>query len=676
MAKDKWVDLPQTITGNVVDFPDTYAGKVGNAKGRRPHRSKLQSAPFVGWDGEGYTDDNGTHHYMLFGNSNGDHVTGTSLTWRECFPLLLDSADNINVIFSGDYDIIMMTRTLPFTVRDRLLHGKPVKYGGYRMVYRRRKMFFLKDLKSNRSMVLYDMFSFFQCSFVKACVEYLGDDETLQEMHRMKLQRNTFKLGDESIVPYWTSELDYLVQLANTLRELLADVGIKPRGWYGPGAVANALLNREGMKAYYAPIPDEIVDIAERAYYGGRFEQFRVGKLDDVYEYDIRSAYPAAIAQLPDFTEARWEHIVYEEGEYPKTYNSYALYKVSWHVPSLGIHPFPWRADDGHIYYPRTGYESWYWGVEVYECLRKSFPKDMYTVHECWHPHLPNKVRMPFRSWVPQMYEDRARMKREGNPAQKALKLGLNSLYGKLAQSTGTQFNDDGTYRKPAWHNILWAGWVTAATRARLYDAIRRQAPKVIAMETDAIFTTHPIPGLELSEKLGEWEETHFGKVLYIHSGIYYAMTDEGLWRTKSRGLEVDKTRSADYWLEIFSRLPHENVEITNRFPRFGSDVRQKATYGKWYEYETSTTFPLPKSLSKRLHHPKGCLVCIARDTLTYADHAHFLSVPQGAIQSDWQSSTPYNFVWRKDVSYEWPSIIRSEAIELPEEVTWEWDNE
>lgn len=663
------------VTSKVVEFPEEDYKHGINAEGRRPHREKLQKAPFVAWDGEGYTDDTGQHHYMMFGNSNGDSVKGTSLTWRECFPLLLQSGDSNNVIYGGDYDIIMMTRDMPYVVRERLYKGLPVKYGGYRMRYMRRKMFYLSDLRTNKRVVLYDVLSFFQTTFVNACKEYLGDDETLQAMHQMKLKRDAFNLGDESVIPYWQSELDYLVRLANTLRELLLAVDIKPRGWYGPGAVASALLNSHHMKHYYGSQPDEIIDIAERAYYGGRFEQFRVGKLDNVYEYDIRSAYPHAIAQLPDFSYAHWQHATHEAGDRVPV-DIFGLYNVSWRVGPLDIGPFPWRRADGRIYYPRFGHASWYWGIEVRECLQKSFPPRMYTINESWVPNLPEDTEQPFRSWVPQMYKDRARMKREGNPAQKALKLGLNSLYGKLAQSTGTQIDKDGTYKKPPWHHILWAGWITASTRARLFNAIRKHRTSVIAMETDAIFTTKPIPELKCSERLGDWEETHFEQVLYVQSGVYYALTEDGVWRLKSRGLEVDKTKSANYWLETFKRLPHEVVTITNKMRRFGTDIRMRDTFGRWYDYETSTTMPMTSS--KRMHG--HCLVCLVyakseRPIPSYAECSHLLMVPQGSIDSDIMPSTPYGFIWRNDANYEWPSVIRSEVIELPEDLAFEWED-
>ena len=661
------------VHGETLDeFPKQQGHGRPKKEGRRPHREKMQTAPFVAWDGEGYSTDDGDHHYMLFGNSLGSSVKGESLTWRQCFPLLLEDHGGINVIYGGDYDVFMMTKTMPFPIRKRLYAGLPVKYAGYRMVWYRRKYLLLTETKGQkRSTVLYDVISFFQCSFVNACKEYLGDDETLQAMHQMKLKRDSFTYSDDAVDPYWRSEMDYLVRLMDTLRELLAEVGIKPRGWYGPGAVASALMAQRKMQAHYGHTPNEIVDIAERAYYGGRFEQFKVGKMEKVYEYDIRSAYPAAIVKLPDFSLASWQP--WKEGD---AISPWGLYNVSWNISSpklmpnnpLIIGPLPYRTDKGQILFPLKGSNSWYWGVEIKACMEHELPIEFYTIHEGWTPVIPNH-QMPF-NWVREMYEQRAQMKREGNPAQKALKLGLNSLYGKLAQSTGAKLDHDtGEWTKPRWHNILWAGWITAHTRAKIFSALRENKKSVVAIETDAVFTLAPLENLVLSEALGDWERTDLDTILYIHSGVYYALR-EGVWRSKSRGVEADGSKSADYWLDIFSKLPQTSVALTLRLRRFGTDIRQPDRFGRWFDHITTTV--MPNAFSKRIHFAIMCPVCGAsKNRATYLDSHHYLAVPQGAIESDWRESTPYKFPWRKDTPYEWPEVIKGDCIEM-EEVTWQ----
>jgi hypothetical protein len=61
--------------------------------------------------------------------------------------------------------------------------------------------------------------------------------------------------------------------------------------------------------------------------------------------------------------------------------------------------------------------------------------------------------------WVEPLYAYRRQLGSSGQGYP--LKLAINSLYGKLAQRIG----------EPPWRNPLWAGLITARTRALLMDA-------------------------------------------------------------------------------------------------------------------------------------------------------------------------------------------------------------
>ena len=145
----------------------------------RPRRRSYESRgrPFVAWDGEGVTDERG-HHYQLFGSSDGEVVMGAELTWRETFPLLLASQeDAIHVGFALVYDTVMMLRGHPEI--QRIMQGQRTYVDEYNIQYFRGKWLHIKSRITGRSMRLYDVFSFFQCSFVKACREYLGEHPAL-----------------------------------------------------------------------------------------------------------------------------------------------------------------------------------------------------------------------------------------------------------------------------------------------------------------------------------------------------------------------------------------------------------------------------------------------------------------------------------------------------------------
>lgn len=600
-----------------------------------PYRTRQRRTyPFIGWDGEGYNA-NGQHRYALFGNSLGSQVQGTSLDYQDCFPLLLEApAEAIHVIYAGTYDVTMMLRNT--REAQSIMRGQWVSLGRYRLRFLRGKMLTVKDTVTGQSRTLYDVFSFFGSSFVKACGEYLdGVDEVLAQIDAMKQQRSEFTAITPEVRAYMATELRLLVDLCTTLRERLATVGIHPSKWHGPGAVASAVLKTHGIKDHLGEQSEELTTAAEAAYYGGRFEMFKRGThLGDCYQYDIRSAYPNAMRHLPSLAGMQWRHR--STGRITVD-RDFALYRIvrrnmpdGWSVP----HRTQW----GAIYYPEWA-NGWYWGVEL--------PPGMKAV-EVWEPVNAPGGESPF-AFVADMYDHRAALKRAGDPAQLAVKLALNSLYGKLAQSKGSNWNGR-QWQKPTYHQALWAGYITAHTRSLIGQAMRLAGDSLIAVETDAVFTTQPLD-LPLGSKLGQWDETTYQGIKYIQSGVHMSYDGEQ-WSYKTRG--VTMKRGADDRAMWDDLLAHGVIKI--RQVRFGTDPRQP-TFGTWYAQTRKLVLDHPGSMEKRVTYDvcahcrippdwkatrKGSSRYKASLAIDYDTHLHPLVCPPIPMQV----STPYRFVW------------------------------
>lgn len=586
--------------------------------------------PFVGWDGEGYTLPNGHHCYSLFGSSLGARVEKPSLTWRDCIRLLLESPkDAYNVIYAGTYDVVMMFRDTP--VIKRLLSGAPTKLEHYRLTYRKSKYLQVTDLSrkgdSEATRVLYDVFTFFRCSFVAACREYgVGDESLLAEVESMKVQRDDFIGITPEIRRYMGQELGLLVLLCDNLRDRLALANIYPAQWHGPGAIAGAALRTHKISKCRGSYPDEFRRCAEAAYYGGRFEQFQRGThIGPVYQYDIRSAYPAAMTHLPNLANIRWEH--YERNSVP--HDDYSLYHVDIRriTSDRTVGSLPHRNRHGTILFPAWAH-GWYWGIECADIPLR------YRA-ECWKPYGTGLQERPF-SFVTEDYRQRAILKAANQPQEKALKLKLNSLYGKLAQSKGAHQNEQGEWKYPPFHEIVWAGWITAYTRRMLSEAMHSvPASSIIACETDSVFSTQPLNTLTIGTGLGEWECEVADGVRYIQSGVSLILKG-GKWDFKTRGFTVSKNmREVAIW-EQFLNSPNGTIGL--RQTRFGTDPRIVSQFGKWYT--TDRTLSLNGSpLEKRIH--VECARCAAGQS--YGEALH----PMMIAHCEQSPSIPYKFVWR-----------------------------
>lgn len=513
-----------------------------NVSRSRSTYDKYLRREFIAWDGEGYNHGD-EHRYAILANSVGDVISDENgLSTLDCFHLILDTEcrkDAIHVIYGGGYDFNMMLRDMPRELLQELYDAGTVEWEGFKVTWRIGKSLRITD--GERKRVIYDVLPFFQTSFVKACDSYLGTDWYMRDqIIADKARRGNFTWEEinAGVKEYNAAELVNLVDLANELRVRLDRVGIRINRWDGPGAVAVSLFQNYRVKDYMAEQPELIRECAQYAYAGGRFEILQQGDFGPVYEYDLNSAYPHAIQNLPCLVHGEWVQ--------GTTVGDFGVYRIraakdEWTDDEIK-RPFPlWhRNPDGTIVY--MAHDNWYWTPEA----RLVENDDRYEFIDgwTWKPACDDK---PFR-WVGPMYNKRAALKKAGDGAHVGLKLGLNSLYGKLAQQIGARLLKDGTWRIPPYHCLEWAGYVTSSCRAMVYQAASQNVDAIIAFETDAVFSTRPLD-LPLSSRLGEWEETVFESLTYVKSGFYYG-TINGEEIERSRGFNRgtvtrDKVRSA-----------------------------------------------------------------------------------------------------------------------------------
>ncbi len=263
--------------------------------------------------------------------------------------------------------------------------------------------------------------TFFQTSFIKALQS--REIDVPEIIVTGKGSRNNFTWDDrEEIEQYCAMELDLMVQLADTLRDELIEAGIPITNFHGPGAVASKVFQNHGIRKYMQPPELRHERTIRYGYFGGRFELFQAGHYDgDVYVYDINSAYPHAIRNLPNLNGARWEYTnVFIPG-------AIVIYRVRYDNDSNNNlpNPIPWRHKNCTTGFPDHT-DTWVWHPEAQYAT---------TIIEGWVCY-PVDNQLPF-GFVNSMYQTRREWKAQGRGAERALKLALNSLYGKMAQRVG-----------------------------------------------------------------------------------------------------------------------------------------------------------------------------------------------------------------------------------------------
>jgi len=178
------------------------------------------------------------------------------------------------------------------------------------------------------------------------------------------------------------------------------------------------------------------------------------------------------------------------------------------------------RAKDGNIRRPRIT-EGWYDYSEIQAGIRAGLVNSVQV--EEWVAYSPCDCLPPIRN-VATLYQRRLSVGKE-TLLGKSAKLVYNSMYGKFAQSIGAA----------PFGNWVYAALITSGCRQRILDAIASHpggSRSVAMVATDGIFFDSRHPTLELSNRIGEWEEARRENLTLFKPGVY--------WDDKARELIRD----------------------------------------------------------------------------------------------------------------------------------------
>lgn len=484
---------------------------------------------FVAVDGESYTE--GTdHRYVLLAASTGRYAfNADGLSTVDCFKFLLDLPKTaLKVGYGWNYDVNMILGDVDLGTLIRLWKEGQARWRGYRLEWIPSKWFAVRT--SKRSVKIHEAFGFFQTSFVNALRKW--DIDPPAEIESMKAQRSVFDSEmQRDVIEYCLEECRLLVQLMDELEIALELTGLNLSSWVGAGSIASALMRREGVKEHVvrdSEYGEDVYKAIRYAYFGGRSELFQQGEFLNLWDYDVSSAYPHAARNLPSLQGGKFRHV--------RRYDpvpDYALWRCSWDIPrSEIIMPFPFRAsaNRGDIHYPARG-GGWYHAVEV-RAAREIYGTRI-AVEE-GYVFRPATDERPF-AFIPEMYEHRAQMKRDGHGGEKVLKLGMNAIYGKLAQGFGYKG------KTPPFQSYFWAGAITADCRARILSLAAMNPDELVMIATDGIFFTSPL-NVVADGGLGGLELTQLGEVFVAQPGVYSARDGDDIIG-RSRGFfsrEID----------------------------------------------------------------------------------------------------------------------------------------
>jgi len=627
---------------------------------RKEHPKPL--ATVIGIDGEGLTV-KGKHLYTyLAAWTENECVTAIEnskgLEANECFEAFFTIKrafpNSLLVGFSLGYDYTKLLECLPTSSVFRIArpesrrgkkHPIPIRWNGYSINYLRGRLTIARLVLGKHSKYckeedctgclrgesvnVWDVWGFFQGSFIDACKNWgVISNEEYEYLRKMKNKRSGFTARDwQEVKDYCGVECQKLAKLVTALRDAHTDAKIPLKSYYGAGSTASAVLSKMGIKKHMPKdeLPEKLQHAVACSFFGGRFEIGRYGPVKQpVYSFDIASAYPYQLVGLPCLACGEWR-LIRGKNILPRIRMARGAI-VRYLLPyiddikldkeactsEMPWGPFPLRTDglgavghsgidDGNIVYPATSGGGW--------CYKEEFLAGL--------EHWPNVVakeawiydtdcdHKPFLD-VAQYYIQRLAWGKEGRGI--VVKLGMNSIYGKLAQSIGD---------KPPFQCFLWAGMITSGCRAQLLQLVGQGS--ILMTATDGIVSEKrlelPKPRdtgtLEAAtragkEPLGGWESKDIpGGIMLIRPGIAFPLQGDIEKETKARGIGKAVLKShrelvLESWETYGAKALSLNADVFHGFKsatRINSrGYERAANYGQWSRRTQAVSYmPEPK---------------------------------------------------------------------------------
>lgn len=353
---------------------------------------------------------------------------------------------------------------------------------------------------------------------------------------------------DQQIADYSEAECIAHARVCRKLLECIAKaafVPMKPDQLGGSGTIAAAVMKHYGVsKRVQTHVEATVDDLATLTYFGGCIETPVVGLVAGlVDEEDINSAYPSQMVHLPCMRAGHGVWTTARYGSLPESDVEVGHALVSWAIRrgETSTPPFIVRRTDGRVAQPLMGERIWVTLAELRTAVERY--RDQIFIHRVvfWRANCPCEA--PF-GFLADLYNARNRYKAEMatcerysarwhelDDLQRTIKLLINSIYGKLAQ----------TRPEPGpFTNLHYASYITGATRAQMRRKTwerEDEGATVVYQHTDSVLSTggNPVDG---GSALGAWGlEKPTRNFLVVQPGLAMALGNDG--KTATRGCGV-----------------------------------------------------------------------------------------------------------------------------------------
>lgn len=378
-----------------------------------------------------------------------------------------------------------------------------VKIGEHQIRFVSAKTWFVDCGWNKKWWGIRDSYHYFNCGLDKAAKdlgleigklpkpEWLGDRKWKTEEERIQFEA------------YAKQDVVVLYQIVNVIKDLHRKYDCD-KAVSLPDLASKIFRTRFMKERDCLKVESFFVKPALNSYHGGKTETYveTPTLIHDIYEYDLKSAYPWAMATMPNFFDCEYRQV--KEFVKPE-----GIYQVSGQLSCS------YRGCYQHNFtYHPTLVNTWVTGYELQPLLqRKEFVGEIldgYIVE--WN----QSSRNPLTDYVWHFFKEKERADREKNKTDRtANKLFMNALYGKLIARLehGEEFVGGSLF-----HPFM-ATLITGKVRGLLHELEHKY--EVIHTSTDAIITKNSECKLEGMNGLGSLVKEYSGSVYIFRKKLY-----------------------------------------------------------------------------------------------------------------------------------------------------------
>lgn len=388
---------------------------------------------------------------------------------------------------------------------------------------------FAKFRRDGKTIHLIDTFAFFTMSLSRG-LTLIGASVSKKEKPKDLGKR---LIPKKELTPYLQADVAGCYELLNEIKNLHSRYDL--RLCVSLPQMSGRIFRHFYLKSDFEVPPSSLINGALLSYHGGKNSFVaKPGWHKDCYDLDINSAYPEAMAQLPNFEKGKW---VYGEGMDFFRRHPHGIYMASGKAKTC-----PYGVIFDHGFKKITGEFSGVWatGYEISESLRTN--EVVYDSLRGYGYRENAKTPGAFGSFVRDFYRRKqsAKTKTEGH----FYKLILNSLYGKFIQRTE---DDDGNFVAGSMFDPTIASLITGYVRAKIHSLEHRY--NAIHTATDGFITkTKPNPR-DIGAEIGQLKAETFGPCLILRNKLYLHFDNNGqLKKSGLHGFEGDPTTLEKLW--------------------------------------------------------------------------------------------------------------------------------